>query len=166
MSQSRDTRSAAVPVARVVGAALLGTTAGIHAYLYSIGYSSIPTIGPLFMANIVVGSLLMLSVLGSPRRWLLLPAVGGVLLEAGTALALVVTQQRGLFGFQESTQATLFWPSFYVETAGAVVFLALSVTLGLHAYRKSADARLHGAEAAARPNAQRSGSLSPTDAER
>jgi hypothetical protein len=118
--------------ARAIGAALLGTTAGIHAYLYTNGYNTIPTIGGLFLFNVIAGSVLALAVLGTPRAWLPLPALGAAFFEAGTAAALLVTEHRGLFGFQDSSQAPLFWQSFWVEVAGAALLLVLCVAVAGH----------------------------------
>lgn len=111
--------------ARALAASLLGTTAGIHADLYTNGYNTIPTIGVLFLLNVIAGSVFALALLGVPRVWLPLPALSAALFEAGTAAALLVTEHRGLFGFQDSSRAPLFWQSFWVEVAGAVVLLAV-----------------------------------------
>lgn len=112
---------------RVAGAGLLGAMAGIHFDLWNEGYRTIPTIGPLFLVNGIVGSVLCLAVLAAPSRLLRFAAAAGAGLLGGTLLALVVTVRRGLFGFIESTQATLFWQSVVVEVAGTAVLLALVV---------------------------------------
>ena len=70
-------------------------------------------------------------------RWAL-RAVGAALLgttEVATAVGLIVTEQRGLFGFRESTRATLFWPSLWVDVAGAAVLVALALVALLPAGR-------------------------------
>jgi hypothetical protein len=48
-------------------------------------------------------------------------------LELGTLLGLLLAVTRGLFGFVESPSAPLFWPSVYVEVAGAGVLAALAL---------------------------------------
>ncbi len=120
--------SATVAALRVAGAGLLATNAGIHAYLWNVGYRTIPTIGPLFLLNAIGASVLTLAVFGAPRRWLPAPALLGALLELGTLGGLVLATQRSLFGFSESTQATLYWQSAITEIAGVAV---LGVLCGL-----------------------------------
>ena len=101
--------------------------AGIHVDLWNEGYRTIPTIGPLFLVNGIAGSALCLAVLAAPGRLLRFAAAAGAGLLGGTLLALVVTVRRGLFGFVESTRATLFWQSVVVEAAGTAALLALVV---------------------------------------
>lgn len=50
----------------------------------------------------------------------------GALLELGTVGGLILSTQHGLFGFVESTRATLYWQSAFTEIAGAVVLAALA----------------------------------------
>ncbi len=58
-----------VLVLRLLGAVLLAAMAGIHLYLWAAGYRDIPTIGPLFLLNVVAGGVLCLAVLAAPWRW-------------------------------------------------------------------------------------------------
>lgn len=112
--------------AQVLGAVLLGGTAGIHARLYTTGYSTIPKIGPLFLVNAVAGSLLCLAMVLVRGRWGWLPAGVGVGLELGTLVGLIVAVTRGIFGFTDTTAAPLFWQSIVVEGAGTLVLGALT----------------------------------------
>jgi hypothetical protein len=124
-------RRPAVPVplivaGRVLGAALLAATAGMHLYLWDTGYRSIDWIGPLFLLQAVTGFLIALAVLSVPQHWLSHAAVLGALLQLGTLVGLLLSVEVGLFGFFESTRATLFWPSVWTEASGALVLLALA----------------------------------------
>ena len=112
-------RPAPLRALRMLGAVLLVAMAGIHLYLWLDGYRDIEWIGPLFLLNVVAGVLLCLAVLAPPRRWLAPVAALGALLQAGTLGGLILAVWVGLFGFVESTRATLFWPSVFVEAAGA-----------------------------------------------
>jgi uncharacterized protein (DUF486 family) len=113
--------------ARIVGAGLLGATAGIHASLYNTGYSSIPKIGPMFLALVIVASIFCLAVLAVPQgRFLALAAAVGALIEAGTAIALVVFTNYTIFDFRESTQAMYYRASLGVEIAGFIVLGGLA----------------------------------------
>jgi hypothetical protein len=112
---------------RLVGAGLLGATAGIHAYLYDNGYRSIPKIGPMFGLLVISASILCLAVLAVPRRFLALVAFAGAGLEATTLLGLIVFTHHTFFNFRESTMATLYWRSVGVEIAGIVVLGGLTI---------------------------------------
>jgi hypothetical protein len=116
--------------ARVVGAGLLGATAGIHAYLYRNGYSSIPKIGHMFLLLVVSASILCLAVLGAPQRILRLVALAGAGLEAVTVIGLVVFTNHEFFNFMESTKATLYWQSIAVEIAGVIILGGLALMGG------------------------------------
>jgi fluoride ion exporter CrcB/FEX len=111
---------------RILGAGLLAAMAGIHLKLWNDGYSTIDWIGPLFLVNVVAGFLLGVAVLGAPQRWLAPVAALGALMQAGTLGALLLSVWVGLFGFFESTEASLFWPTVVVEFAGAVVLAVLA----------------------------------------
>ncbi len=125
----------AVTLLRVAGAGLLATNAWIHAYLWDVGYRSIPSIGTLFLLNAIAASVLSLAVLGAPRRWLPVLAALGALLELGTVGGLILTTLHGLFGFVESTRATLYWQSAITEIVGTVVLTLLAAL----AYRRHAS---------------------------
>lgn len=112
---------------RVVGAGLLAATAGIHLYLWSTGYRSIAWIGPLFLLQAIAGFLLCVAVLAASQRWLPGVAALGALLQVGTLVGLVLSVSVGIFGFFETTQATLFWPSVWVEATGAAVLVAVAL---------------------------------------
>lgn len=120
-------RSAAITLGgRLVGSALLAGMAGIHLYLYFDGYRTLHTIGPLFLLNAVLGALAIIAVLAAPRRWLGWASLAGALLQAGTLGALLLSLTVGLFGFHESTKASLVPTTIVVELAGAVVLFALA----------------------------------------
>src|SRR5690348_4758749 len=105
---------------RIAGAGLLLAMALIHLKLWNDGYRDIRWIGPLFLANAVLGVLGAVAVLGAPRRWLPGVAMLGGLLELGTLLGLVLSLTVGLFGFHE-TWGGLVLPTIIVEAAGFLV---------------------------------------------
>lgn len=121
-ASSTRTRTAATSPAvhwtvRIVGAGLLLAMALVHLKLWNDGYRDIRWIGPLFMANAVLGVLGALAVLATPRRWLPWFATLGGLLEIGTLIGLVLSLTVGLFGFHE-TWGGLVLPTIIVEAAG------------------------------------------------
>jgi hypothetical protein len=106
---------------RIVGAALLVAMGAIHLKLWYDGYRTVPWIGPLFLANAVLGVLAAVAVLLTPARWLGVISVLAALLSLGTLGGLVLSLTVGLFGFYESLSAPLVVPTIAVESAGFVV---------------------------------------------
>jgi hypothetical protein len=120
----RPARPSPVDVAiRLTGAGLLLGNAWIHQHLYDIGYSSVPTIGPLFRLNAVLGVLAAAVVLFTPARWFALACAAGALFQLGTIAALVQSLTIGAFGFTETLDAPLVWQALVVEGLGAAVLL-------------------------------------------
>jgi predicted lipoprotein with Yx(FWY)xxD motif len=83
---------------RVAGAVLLAVSSGIHLDLYLTGYRSIPTIGWLFLVQVIVGFVLATAALVT-RSWLAAAASAGLALSTLSAYLLAVW--IGLFGFKE-----------------------------------------------------------------
>jgi predicted lipoprotein with Yx(FWY)xxD motif len=95
---------------RVAGAGLLAATAAIHLDLYLTGYRSIPTIGWLFLLQVITAFALALAVLIVPLVPLKRPAADAVdagVAAAGAGFALatlggyLLSLWVGLFGFRE-----------------------------------------------------------------
>jgi predicted lipoprotein with Yx(FWY)xxD motif len=83
---------------RVTGAGLLIASAGVHLDLYATGYRTIPTIGWLFLVQVIAGLVLGLGVLATGRRLL---AAAGALFALSTLGGYLLSVQVGLFGFRE-----------------------------------------------------------------
>ncbi|HUB41041.1 MAG TPA: hypothetical protein VMA72_19525 [Streptosporangiaceae bacterium] len=94
----RQARGAQWSLLRLAGAGLLFATAGVHLDLYLTGYRTIPTIGWLFLLQVIAGFLVGVAVLVTPSR--LVAAVGAVL-ALSTLGGYLLTVQFGLFGFRE-----------------------------------------------------------------
>jgi plastocyanin len=95
---TRATRPAGALLLRLFGAGLLLATGGIHLDLYLTGYRHIPTIGPLFLLQVIAAFVIAAAVLAIPRRIVALGAAGfAVSTLGGYILSLWV----GLFGFNE-----------------------------------------------------------------
>lgn len=102
---------------RLAGAGLLFATAGIHLDLYLTGYNTIPTIGPLFLFQVIAVFLLGALVLVMPSR---LVAAAGALLALSTLGGYLLTVQFGLFGFRE-VRTTAGIVAAIIEVAAFVV---------------------------------------------
>jgi MYXO-CTERM domain-containing protein len=111
---------------RLLGAALLAAMGWIHLDLWLNGYRSISVIGPAFLLNTIAGFGLAVLLLVTPRPLLGWVAALGSLTALGTLGGLLVATTVGLFGFTESTAASRWWESFWVEVAAVVVLAALA----------------------------------------
>jgi predicted lipoprotein with Yx(FWY)xxD motif len=83
---------------RVAGALLLAVSACIHLYLYVTGYRTIPTIGWLFLLQVIVASVLTAAALVTHSR---LAAAASAGFALSTLSAYLVAVWIGLFGFKE-----------------------------------------------------------------
>src|ERR1700678_2012727 len=114
-------------VLRVAGAGLLIATAAIHLDLYLTGYRTIPTIGWLFLLQVIAAFALGLAVLVIPGR-LVIPSRLAAAAGAGFALATLggylLTVWIGLFGFKE-VRTTAGIVAGVVEVAAFAVLAAL-----------------------------------------
>lgn len=111
------------------GAVLLVVSSVIHLHLWLSGYRHIPTIGPLFLAQ-VVGGIALSAVVALKRSPVFL--AGGAVFAAGTVVALLVSVNFGLFGFRDSLDAPYAKSSLVVECAAAVLF-AVAATVAARA---------------------------------
>jgi predicted lipoprotein with Yx(FWY)xxD motif len=142
-----DTKSATAPAAsagnlglglRFAGAALLAATAAIHLDLYLTGYKTLPTIGILFLLQVIAAFLLAAAVAATGNR--LVAALGAGFLIAtlgGYLLSLWV----GLFGFKE-VRTTAGVIAAIIEIAGFAVlawFTALPAASGRSGLPASVD---------------------------
>jgi hypothetical protein len=103
-------RTPLITASRTLGALALLVIGGVHYQQYQYEfYSSIPTIGPLFLLNFICGTVLGLflivpvrSWLGRRGRWLdQLAALSGIGVAAGGLAGLLISEHTPLFGFME-----------------------------------------------------------------
>jgi predicted lipoprotein with Yx(FWY)xxD motif len=119
---------------RLAGAGLLLAVGGIHLDLYLTGYRNIPTIGWLFLLQVIGAFALALAVLVTGSR---LAAAAGAGFALATLGGYLLSIWFGLFGFKEvRTTAGI--------VAGVVEVVAFAVLAVLAAYP---DARAHPAGA-------------------
>ena len=114
---------------RVAGAGLLIATGAIHLDLYLTGYRTIPTIGWLFLLQVIAALALGLAVLATAGRPVL---AGRVAAAAGAGFALatlggyLLTVWIGLFGFKE-VRTTAGIVAGVIEVAAFAVLAALAL---------------------------------------
>jgi hypothetical protein len=132
--QSRAARAAVLALAGVGGGFLVWSSV-IHLMLWNDGYSGISVIGPLFLAQGVVGILLGVALVAF--RSLALLAAGAVT-GVATAVGLLLSVYVGLFGYSESLSVPYATLSLAVEFTAAFVLLLATALLALAAPARAA----------------------------
>jgi len=116
-------------ILRVAGSGLLIATAAIHLDLYLTGYRTIPTIGWLFLLQVIAAFALGLAVLVIPGQ-LVIPSRLAAAAGAGFALATLggylLSVWIGLFGFKE-VRTTAGIAAGVMEVVAFVVLAALAL---------------------------------------
>jgi hypothetical protein len=131
-------------IARYLGAVSLLMVAAIHAQQYYDAYfSAVPTIGRLFMLNVVGASLTGLILLAPikllGRRLgdavLVLTALTGIGVAAGAFTALIISEYTPLFGFMESGYRLAIELSLLFEGLATLLLAVFIATVALHRRR-------------------------------
>ena len=116
---------------RISGAVLLAVSAGIHLDLYLTGYQKIPTIGWLFLLQVIVGFMLTIAALVTRSR---LAAAASAALALSTLGAYLLAVWIGLFGFKEiRTRAGLAAGLIEVAAFATLALAAVTANSGRHA---------------------------------
>jgi predicted lipoprotein with Yx(FWY)xxD motif len=116
---------------RISGAVLLAVSAGIHLDLYLTGYRKIPTIGWLFLLQVIVGFVLTIAALVTRSR---LAAAASAALALSTLGAYLLAVWIGLFGFKEiRTRAGLAAGLIEVAAFATLALAAVTANSGRHA---------------------------------
>ena len=132
----RSAPRARVPLAlRLAGGGLLIATGAIHLDVYLTGYRSIPTIGWLFLFQVIAAFVLGVAVLASAAR---LAAAAGAVVSLATLGGYLLSLWVGLFGFKE-VRTTAGIAAGVVEVAA---FAALAGLAAMPAGRGRAGGRL------------------------
>jgi predicted lipoprotein with Yx(FWY)xxD motif len=111
---------------RIAGALLLAVSASIHLDLYLTGYRSIPTIGWLFLLQVIVGYVLTVAALVT-RSWV--AAAASAVFALTTLSAYLLAVWIGLFGFKEvRTRAGI--AAGLIEVAAFAVLALAAIAAG------------------------------------
>jgi len=116
---------------RLAGAGLLAATGAIHLDLYLTGYRSIPTLGWLFLLQVIAAFGLAAAVLASGSRLLAAAGAGFALATLGGYLLSVWI---GLFGFRE-IRTTAGIVAGVIEVAAFAALAALAAAPASHGLR-------------------------------
>jgi hypothetical protein len=102
----------------VAAAVLVGCSAAIHLHLWLHGYRPLPTVGPLFMAQVIAGLAISAALLFVRNVAVLLLAFGFVVSILGGFL---ISIEVGLFGFKDAWSAPFAQMAFCIEVAALLV---------------------------------------------
>ena len=124
-------RSIVAQASRYLGALAVLATGVAHIEQYSAGYSTVPTIGTLFLLNFVAAIVIAIGLIAPLSRIAgrytdavrALFAVGGIGLGVLSLAALFVSESSGLFGFVEHGYRMAIVVAIVAEAA-ATLFLA------------------------------------------
>jgi len=134
---------------RILGAILILFVGAGHYYEYSVDdYSALPTIGTLFLLNFVSASVVGLTLLAPldrilhrfGRAALEMATLSGIGIAATSLVALVVSEQRPLFGFMELNYRPAIVVALASEAAAALC-LGLLLVLTARAKRSASAAK-------------------------
>jgi hypothetical protein len=117
----------------VASAGLIVVSAFIHLHLWNSGYRRIPTVGPLFMAQVVSGFAIAALVLLTRNFRAVVVAFGFV---ASTLGGFLLSVNIGLFGFKDSFSAPDARIAFIFEIAALVSLIAAGAS-SLRSTRRS-----------------------------
>ncbi|MGC8510700.1 MAG: hypothetical protein ACP5PB_07505 [Acidimicrobiales bacterium] len=110
---------------RIVGAGLVWWSGDAHWRLWrDVGYRYIPIIGPLFVVQVVMASVLGGLVLAWWRRW---TALAGAAFALGTLAGFVISVVHGLFGFRDVWSSPYAVECAVLESAAAVMLVTSAV---------------------------------------
>ncbi|HXN59586.1 MAG TPA: hypothetical protein VN886_03950 [Acidimicrobiales bacterium] len=119
-------RRAGITLGLIFGSALIAASGLIHLQLWSMGYRTIPTIGPLFLVQGISGAILAVLLVSSRRLLLVVMAAGFMIATIG---GLLLSIYFGLFGFMDSLAAPHAGLSLGVESSGVALLAVVGIAL-------------------------------------
>jgi hypothetical protein len=119
-------RRAGITLGLIFGSALIAASGLIHLQLWSMGYRTIPTIGPLFLVQGISGAILAVLLVLSRRLLLVVMAAGFMIATIG---GLLLSIYFGLFGFMDSLAAPHAGLSLGVESSGVALLAVVGIAL-------------------------------------
>ena len=110
----------------IAGAALLVASGAIHLDLYLTGYRTIPTIGPLFLLQVIAAFVLAAAILIT-GNWM--AEAAGALFAVSVLGGYLLSLWVGLFGFTEVRTAAGIWAGIIDVAAFATLAVAAAPAL-------------------------------------
>ena len=122
--------------ARLLGALSVLGVGAVHLQQYAIGYSTVPTIGTLFLLNAIGAGVVGFGLLVPWRRLFDEPrasaavaglSLAGLAIAVGSLVALFISETGTLFGFSEGGYRSVIVIAIAVEAAATVLLTPLAV---------------------------------------
>ena len=144
MNRSRK-RKIFAQLALIVGAAGVLATGADHLYEYwASQFSTVPTIGTLFLLNFISATVVGIGLLLPLRRLVrrhgaslqALLAVGGIGIAAASLIGLWISESSSLFGFTDSGFRATIIAAIVSESVAVVALTAYLVLAELHLPRR------------------------------
>ena len=114
-------------VVRILAAVLILAGAAVHLDLWRGGYKGIPSIGPLFLANVIASAVVAAALVVRGGRIVLL---AGSVLAFGSLVALVLSRTVGLLGFMEGVWTVEAMRTVAAEVGALVAFGVVAASRG------------------------------------
>ena len=127
---------------RLIAAAGVLVSAGVHLYLWIDGFKDLHVVGPAFMINAVAG-VVVASLLMTWRHWVPLFLSAGF--GAATLGAFVVSATVGLFGVHELWTGVWVWTALVAEVVAVLAAVTASVQEGYVSPSSTGPRRLRSA---------------------
>ena len=142
-------RSIIAQFSRYLGALAVLATGAAHIEQYSVdNYSTVPTIGTLFLLNFIAAIVISVGLIAPLRRLIgratdavrAVFAVAGIGLAVLSLAALLISESSGLFGFVEHGYRMAIVVAIVVEVAATIFLVAFLIAdgTGLQEIRTSA----------------------------
>ncbi|HEY1508135.1 MAG TPA: hypothetical protein VGF93_03980 [Solirubrobacteraceae bacterium] len=132
--------------ARLLGALSVLGVGAVHLQQYATGYSTVPTIGTLFLLNAIGAGVVGFGLLVPWQRLLderrsnvavATLSLAGLAIAVGSLIALFISESGTLFGFSEDGYRSVIVIAIAVEAAATVLLAPLAVI----SIRRAASAR-------------------------
>jgi hypothetical protein len=143
-------RSIVAQASRYLGALAVLATGIAHIEQYSVDdYSTVPTIGTLFLLNFIASIVIAVGLIAPLRRVTgrctdavrAVFALGGIALAVLSLVALFVSESSGLFGFVEHGYRMAIVVAIMAEVAVTVFLVAFLLANGTGLQKMSASSR-------------------------
>jgi hypothetical protein len=110
----------------IVDGGLLIASGVIHLHLWDIAYRNVPTLGPLFLVQVIAAFVIGLTIIATRH---VLALVAGAGLAAGTILGFILVRTVGLFGFKLAFSSGLANTVLVIEAVAVVLLCATALVM-------------------------------------
>jgi hypothetical protein len=110
----------------IVDGGLLVASGVIHLHLWDIAYRHVPTLGPLFLVQVIAAFVIGVTIVATRH---LLAVAAGAALAAGTIVGFILVRTVGLFGFKLGFSSGLSNTVLVIEAVAVVLLFVTGLLL-------------------------------------